>query len=342
MYLIVNPLQKKEEQFAFLAPLLSSGIDHIYFVSPFEFERAEGRVTNVKIENRFRRFPSLRGFFKPLFPYINQHGPKADTMLIHDEVFSSSMIHAIAAKWRAKRKVIVYCAENTPYSAACSLLGFFFGRFVDGVLCPSEDAVRQVRRLGIRRAVECPIPVADTSRPVSEISQIRRVGFFGRLVPEKGILILCEAMKSYPELSLSVYGEGPLEKELMRYHVEYKGVYQPADLDRVFSGIDLLVVPSITSRSWKEQFGRVIVEAMARGILVIGSNSGAIPEVIGNDRLIFQENDIFALVNKIREITSLSSEELRQLSKGMRKRFEDRFSPAVVSRIFGDTIRSMG
>jgi glycosyltransferase involved in cell wall biosynthesis len=51
----------------------------------------------------------------------------------------------------------------------------------------------------------------------------------------------------------------------------------------------------LTRRNWKEQFGRVLVEAMASGVPVIGSDSGAIPGVIGDAGLVVPEGDVAAL-----------------------------------------------
>jgi glycosyltransferase involved in cell wall biosynthesis len=59
--------------------------------------------------------------------------------------------------------------------------------------------------------------------------------------------------------------------------------------------LDVLVVPSRTLPNWKEQFGRVLVEAMATEVVVIGSDSGEIPHVIGEAGLIFPEGDVPAL-----------------------------------------------
>ena len=56
------------------------------------------------------------------------------------------------------------------------------------------------------------------------------------------------------------------------------------------------MLPSLTTASWKEQFGRVLVEAQACGIPVLGSNSGAIPEVIGDAGIVFPENDDVAML----------------------------------------------
>ncbi|RPI51817.1 MAG: glycosyltransferase, partial [Chloroflexi bacterium] len=59
--------------------------------------------------------------------------------------------------------------------------------------------------------------------------------------------------------------------------------------------LDVLVVPSRTRPNWKEQFGRVAVEAMACGVPVVGSDSGEIPHVLGDAGLIFAEDDVAAL-----------------------------------------------
>jgi glycosyltransferase involved in cell wall biosynthesis len=60
-------------------------------------------------------------------------------------------------------------------------------------------------------------------------------------------------------------------------------------------GLDILVLPSRTIPHWKEQFGHVLTEAMAAEVAVIGSDSGAIPEVIGKTGLLFPQGDIEAL-----------------------------------------------
>ena len=64
---------------------------------------------------------------------------------------------------------------------------------------------------------------------------------------------------------------------------------------RYLNTLDTLALPSLTTPTWKEQFGHVLIEAMACGVPVIGSSSGAIPELIGDAGLIFPEGDIAAL-----------------------------------------------
>jgi glycosyltransferase involved in cell wall biosynthesis len=63
--------------------------------------------------------------------------------------------------------------------------------------------------------------------------------------------------------------------------------------------MDVLTLPSITTPGWVEFFGRVLVEAMVCEVPVIGSNSGEIPNVIGDAGLVFQEGDADDLRDKL-------------------------------------------
>ena len=67
------------------------------------------------------------------------------------------------------------------------------------------------------------------------------------------------------------------------------------EVPAVLRALDVLVLPSLTTPSWKEQFGRVLQEAMACAIPVVGSDSGEIPHVIGDAGLVTPEGDAAAL-----------------------------------------------
>ncbi len=69
----------------------------------------------------------------------------------------------------------------------------------------------------------------------------------------------------------------------------------PDDVPRALAEIDTLAAPSLTQPHWKEQFGRVLIEAMACGVPVVGSDSGEIPQVVGDAGLIVPEGDVAAL-----------------------------------------------
>jgi L-malate glycosyltransferase len=123
-------------------------------------------------------------------------------------------------------------------------------------------------------------------------------------VAEKGIDTLLYAVsKATDNVHLLIIGNGP-EKESLQLLSRQLGLTDKCRfIDAVaydlmagyMNLLDLLVLPSRTTPNWKEQFGRVLVEAMACKVAVAGSNSGAIPEVIGNPEAIFLEGDAYAL-----------------------------------------------
>ncbi|MEI6712917.1 MAG: glycosyltransferase family 4 protein [Verrucomicrobiota bacterium] len=139
------------------------------------------------------------------------------------------------------------------------------------------------------------------------------VGYAGRLVSEKGLKDLVEAVSNMDsDVTLWVCGSGPLRDELQasgpKVHVS-EGIPR-ARLPEYYNAIDVLVLPSHTTNRWKEQFGRVLIEAQACGTPVVGSDSGAIPEVIGNAGIIFSEGDIRELQTAIERIKG--NEQLRE------------------------------
>lgn len=144
------------------------------------------------------------------------------------------------------------------------------------------------------------------------------IGYIGRLVSEKGIDDLLHAAAQTHRTRLLVVGSGP-EEGTLRQLAHKLGLgdrcqFQPSvPYDRVagvLSALDLLVLPSRTTSHWKEQFGRVLVEAMACEVAVVGSDSGAIPEVIGSSGSIFPEGDRAALAAVLQEL--VDNPDLRQ------------------------------
>ena len=119
------------------------------------------------------------------------------------------------------------------------------------------------------------------------------VGYLGRLTEEKGLRELMAAADLLWEqgglaFSVALVGSGPLEAELRRWadgkptgRVALTGPVAHPQAPEYINAFDLLALPSRTTPGWKEQFGRVIIEAMACGVPVLGSDSGHIPDLIG-------------------------------------------------------------
>lgn len=130
------------------------------------------------------------------------------------------------------------------------------------------------------------------------------VGYAGRLVPEKGLEVLLASIRRIKGgCSLWLSGDGPMRKKLSNEPgVFWAGALQRTELPEFYNSIDVLVLPSLTTAAWKEQFGRVLIEAQACGTPVVGSDSGAIPEVIGGNGLVFREGDAEGLAECLRKL----------------------------------------
>lgn len=192
----------------------------------------------------------------------------------------------------------------------------------DGVFCANREAADLLARRGYSRP-KPPVPAIGVDTDLFSPHQKPKndhfvVGYAGRLVAEKGIDTLIEAVarligENRPRaLHLRIIGAGADETALRQRveeteltgKVEFLPPMPPIQIAQQMAELDVLVLPSRTTPVWKEQLGRVLLEAMATGVPVIGSDSGAIPEVIGDAGLIFPEGDAAALADQIKRLIS--------------------------------------
>jgi glycosyltransferase involved in cell wall biosynthesis len=131
----------------------------------------------------------------------------------------------------------------------------------------------------------------DASAPV--------VGYLGRFVPQKGLHLLTEVLDRLrtPWRALLV-GGGPLEKKLRDWGARHgdrvrivTGVSH-SDVPAYLNAMDVLCAPSQTTAGWREQFGRMLIEALACGVPVVASDSGEIPYVLADTGIVLPENDV--------------------------------------------------
>ncbi len=127
------------------------------------------------------------------------------------------------------------------------------------------------------------------------------VGFVGRFVPEKGVELLTEILGARRQPWRAVFvGRGPLDRALRQWAAPYGdrvAIATTVGHDEVpdwLNAMDVLCAPSQSTRRWREQFGRMLIEAFAVGLPVLASDSGEIPYVVGDAGLVLPERDAAA------------------------------------------------
>ena len=135
-----------------------------------------------------------------------------------------------------------------------------------------------------------------------------RIGYLGRWTAPKGIDLLLRAAAGLAgDWRVEVRGGGEegaalqaLARELgIADRVEFAPYVPSTEVPAYLARLDALALPSRTTLTWKEQFGRVLIEAMACQVPVVGAASGEIPNVIGDAGLVFAEGDVEALAGHL-------------------------------------------
>jgi len=272
-----------------------------------------------------------------------------DAIWIHGEP-TDGITRQILKHFYFKRKIKIACflAENRWKQPSVSHLikSKILCRRIDALLACGSASAEDAYRVFMPRSVKSFtvfMPNFDPQDTEVGSFQIPRklgefwVGFVGRISPEKGWRVLLDALSRLPETVKTVIaGDGPEFQQLeevtksaeLAERVFLAGPLAPPEIRALYKGVDTVVVPSLTTAGWAEQFGRVVAEAMAAGRAVVGSRSGAIPEVIGNAGLVVDEGDAGGLAKALLRL--LQDVELRdRLGQAARLRFEQEFSVDV-------------
>lgn len=138
---------------------------------------------------------------------------------------------------------------------------------------------------------------------IPEISRSKDLVFLGRLVSDKGVDLLIQALANLKQAGLSpnltIIGSGPEEANLRQKvldlaiseQVKFVGVKVERELVELLNAHKIMVVPS----KWQEPFGVVVLEGIACGCVVVGSEGGGLKDAIGPCGVTFPNGDVQAL-----------------------------------------------
>ncbi len=208
-------------------------------------------------------------------------------------------------------------------------------------LAPRARPAEHHRSASPTHLADAPQPAEDSHAGDRKARHPFTIGYAGRLVESKGLTDLLAAVRTLEApVELLLIGDGELRAQLEGQPIPGSRVrvldgFTHDGMASAYAQLDVLALPSRTTPTWKEQFGRVIVEALWCGIPVVGSDSGEIPwlvELTGGG-LTFPEGDRAQLAARLRDLRA-APELRRQLTRSGRAAVERLFSVPAASDAF--------
>jgi glycosyltransferase involved in cell wall biosynthesis len=271
---------------------------------------------------------------------------RPDLLHIDEEPYNLATYLALRSARRVQAKTLFFSWQNLKrwYPPPFNWIERYTLKQAGACIAGNHAAAKVWRAKGYRGPIEIipqfgvdPEMFAPVQRDRSDTFVI---GYSGRFVAEKGIDILLRALSSLSgSWRADLLGSGPDQTRLIDLarrlriadRVRFLAWIPSTQLPNYCHSLDVLVLPSRTRSNWKEQFGRALIDAMACGVPVIGSDSGEIPNVIGEAGLIFPEGNIAVLREHLSNLQN--DRALRDdLSKRGRQRILAHFTQAQIAR----------
>jgi glycosyltransferase involved in cell wall biosynthesis len=279
---------------------------------PVTLEPIAGEACTVEaLELRLARIPHLRRYDRRLRSLLNRPW---DVVHVWEEPYVAACAQVTAAAPK-RAKVVPATFQNL-----VKRYPFPLGRFESRVMTRADAWIpfghtifdaQGAKPLYAAKPSRIIPPGVDVQRMRFDADARRRVrttcgwqdavpvvGYLGRFVPEKGLRTLLRALELTHEPWRALFvGGGPLQPELTAFADAHPGRVHVAtgvthdDVPAYLSAMDVLCAPSETTATWREQFGRMLIEAMACGVPVIASRSGEIPHVVADAGIVVPERD---------------------------------------------------
>ncbi|WP_263971729.1 hormogonium polysaccharide biosynthesis glycosyltransferase HpsO [Leptolyngbya ohadii] len=295
----------------------------------------DGSFRVVPVANWSQNHQGLLCFGLELVTLLRQFRPQVIQVEQGSRSIAYAQLIVLNKLLGLKAKLLFFTWWNLPYQLKppVSWLEQFNLRHSHGIIVGNQDGAEILRQhgykskiqvmpqLGVDEALFSPKPQNELASRLGIQSQDFVVGYVGRFVPEKGLLTLCDALGGiHPEFNWKwlLVGRGDL-KTAIQEKAQTLGINDRliwvesvphAEIPNYLNLMHTLVLPSetsqdfktLTSVGWKEQFGHVLIEAMACRVPVIGSDSGEIPFVIGDAGLTFPEGNAEILRDRLTQL----------------------------------------
>lgn len=277
---------------------------------------------------------------------------KPDVLDVHEEPASVAVAEALLLRlmFRRRAAVTLYSAQNIykHYPLPFRWIERWALKAANIIYCCSSEAAGVLRRKGFAGRTPVIGLGVDVERFYPEAPRKAddgfTAGYVGRLERHKGVHVLIAALHHLPaRVRLEVVGAGPFRQELetlaqpLADRVRFVDFVAYEDVPQLYRRFDAVVIPSLPTASWKEQFGRVAVEAMASGVPVVASADGALPEVVGPGGLLVPPNDCLALATAIS--TLVEHEAVRRRYARAAHEWAQRYSWAAIAKQHRDVYR---
>ncbi len=277
---------------------------------------------------------------------------------VDEEPFNLATAEAF---WHARRVgaralFVTWATVYRDYPPPFSLFERYTHRRAAAAIVGNADALNVLRRRGyggpttiVPLAIDPDLYPPRQFPPGTGRTGPFTIGFLGRLVREKGAhLLLDAAARLRGDWRVLLVGDGVEEANLQAQaaqlgigeRVECVPQVASSAVPTWLARLDALAVPSLTIPTWQEQFGRVIIEAMAARVPVVGSDSGEIPRVIGEAGLVTPEGDAAALAAALHGLLD-DEPRRRALAEAGRERALAHFTWAGVARQYYELYRSI-
>ncbi len=258
--------------------------------------------------------------------------------------------------------IVTYCEtipNNNESVKRKKYIKYFTLSMTDRFICHTELSKKALEKEGIDtdkvKIVHLGVDLSKFTSKKRTASEDINILFAGRLVPEKGILDVYTTFRNlfkkpiYRHVKLQITGSGPLKNKLLEMirndglkNMISIGEKTYEQMPEVYAGADLFILPSKRTQTWEEQYGMVLIEAMACGLPVISTLSGAIPEVVGNAGILVRESDTNMLQKALESV--IDNRELRrkmsyESSDRAKRLFDSRKSAEIIGRIYTSMVQ---